>query len=146
MMVQKKICGICGKKLGLCHYMALDGEICANCFGLVLLFCKEEEIRKKSVEYLRSMKEKDICELCGNRLSNVQKKYVSDGLICKKCEKKLRTFYPDQVEKAVSFGVNAIGAALDTLTDTTSFTGGFSVSDPIESATLEELQELYRSV
>ena len=145
MKEQKQICGICGKKLGLFHYKALDGEICATCFGSVVLFCKENEIPKSSVEYLRSMKEKDTCELCGTRLSNAGKKYVSDGLICKKCEKKLRPLFPDHAEKAVSFGVNAIGAALDILTNSTSFTGGFSIPDSIESASIKELQELYRA-
>ncbi len=163
---RNQTCAMCGKSLkgfsGLFAQKHLNMKFCSQCYGYVAYNCKNPE----DVEYYKSVGwnglkgrdaikafyAKDTCDLCGRTvdkgisLKKADYKYVSDGMICADCEKRLRPYYPiDPADVKATGIVNAVSIAVDTALSLATNTaldpfGTVDVEDPMKNASIEELK------
>ena len=141
-----KVCGLCGKEYkSLFRYQVFNIDFCPDCYGYVMHFCKTpEDVQKRTIDELKALYNKKTCDLCGEKVSRLRRKYVQDGVICKDCENLLRSYYNNNAEKCAAVISNALilalSAALETPLD------GCGADDPLEHATIEELKAIYEMI
>lgn len=151
-----EMCALCGKELkglkNVIKYNFLGKDLCGECYGYAVLFCKEPgDLERYSIDDLKVLYHRDTCDLCGGSITGkppaAHKKFVRDGVICKKCEKLLRPSYPvdpdDKKDAAIS---NVISSLFAVITDTAGNMNTYAADDPMESAGIEDLKIKYRKL
>ena len=151
----KRQCYLCGKEIkglkSLIHLKKFDKELCGDCYGYVCLYCrKPEDLERYTIEDLKAIHNKNVCDLCGKKANSLQKKYLKDGMICGDCVKLLRPYYKkekkDASEGAGAVATTVVTGAVEFLLDAPGAFGTTPAEDPMDKASIEELRELYQKV
>ena len=144
--MKTSICGLCGKEFkNIFRYKMFDMDFCMGCYGYVNQFCKSpEDVKRRTKDELNALNKKNICDLCGEKVPTIHRKYVYDGMICNKCVHILRAYYNNNAEKCAAFISNALILALSITLDAA--LDGCGADDPMERASIEELRKIYEMV
>ena len=149
MSSKTKTCAMCGKKImDFFRYRHLNQMFCGTCYGYVQIYCKTpEDLERWTIDGLKALHAKKVCDLCGKTVGIYHKVYVSDGMICDECVKFLRPHYKkDTADVAAAVAANVIGIALEVALDSPGAFGYSEADDPLKKTTVAELKEKYEQL
>ncbi|MBQ3842772.1 MAG: DUF4428 domain-containing protein [Ruminiclostridium sp.] len=103
-------------------------------------------MKRRTIDELKALYEKKECDICGNKVSALDKIYVHDGMICRNCEKLLRPYFKIySAEHAATIAVNVVNAAINIAFDNTVM-DMCEADDPLKKSDIASLKEIYELI